>query len=484
MNCSRKSECSLVKRVVLLSIALTLIITVSLVASFGYNSLNRKEGKSIYVGVTFGGDNSTDAKLLIDKVKEYTNLFILQSGDLQKNITTIIDIGDYAINSGLSFIGYFGSIPDDRSYITSFLSHVEAWGNNFLGIYFDDELSGKMLDMYNYKLYDATLNETVTKYYNGQVSITKADGTIVDYIGLGYVLVYNPTSSPPIFYQPNGDIGVEVKGVSYIFKADGTVFEKGKNGSIDKKVENTAGLPQIESYAEILAKRPLMSSEDAANRVVNNIHTKIDWLHNQSVVRTFTSDYALYWYDYLGGYDVVLAQLGWNNTLSQEIGLVRGAANLQDKDWGTIITWKYTQPPYLATGDEMYQQMLTSYQCGAKYVVVFNYAKDMDGPYGTLQEEHFQALKRFWNEVVTNPNVKFGGIKAEAALVLPNNFGWGMRNANDTVWGLWAGNKTTDQIWDQLHVRLGQYGSKLDIVYDDPTYPVLGKYGEIYYWNK
>ena len=181
---------------------------------------------------------------------------------------------------------------------------------------------------------------------------------------------------------------------------------------------------------------------------------------------------------------MVLAELGWNNTVPQEIGLVRGAANLQNKDWGAIITWKYTQQPYLATGDEMYEQMLTSYECGAKYLVVFNYADDMNDPYGTLQDEHFQALERFWNDVVKNPSVNYGGIKAEGALVLPKDYGWGMRNPKDVIWGIWAGNNTTEQIWNHLQGRLGQYGSKLDIVYDDPTYPLLGKYREIYYWNQ
>ena len=151
---------------------------------------------------------------------------------------------------------------------------------------------------------------------------------------------------------------------------------------------------------------------------------------------------------------MVLAELGWNNTVAQEIGLVRGAANLQDKSWGTIITWKYTQPPYLTSGEEMFEQMRTSYECGAEYVVVFNYAEDMEGPYGTLQEEHFQALERFWNEVVQNPNVVHGGVKAEAALVLPKNYGWGMRNPHDIIWGLWNTNSTSEQIWTQLQDKL------------------------------
>jgi hypothetical protein len=117
-------------------------------------------------------------------------------------------------------------------------------------------------------------------------------------------------------------------------------------------------------------------------------------------------------------------------------------------------------------------------------VVVFNYADGMDGPYGTLQDEHFQALQHFWNDVVQNPNVKHGGITAEATLVLPKDYGWGMRHENDTIWGLWKADDTSQQIWNQVQSRLAQYGSKLDIVYDDPAYNVTGKYSQIYYWNQ
>jgi hypothetical protein len=163
---------------------------------------------------------------------------------------------------------------------------------------------------------------------------------------------------------------------------------------------------------------------------------------------------------------------------------VRGAANLQDKDWETIITWTYTQPPYLTSGDEVYNQMQLSYERGAKYVVVFNYAENMTDSYGTLQPEHFQAHQRFWNEVVQNSSVVHGGIKAEAVLVLPKDDGWGTRNQNDTIWGLWKADGSSQQVWNQLQNKLTEYGSKLDIAYDDPAYPVVGKYCQIYYWNQ
>ena len=132
----------------------------------------------------------------------------------------------------------------------------------------------------------------------------------------------------------------------------------------------------------------------------------------------------------------------------------------------------------------MYEQMLTSYECGAKYVVVFNYADDMDSPYGTLQEEHFQALQRFWNEVVQNSNIVHGRMKAEAVLVLPKDYGWGMRNPNDTIWGLWYAEGTSNLVWSQAQNKIAEYGSKLDIVYDDSSYTVVGKYSQVFYWNQ
>lgn len=38
------------------------------------------EPLGFHVGVSFGGNTTTQAELLIDKVKSYTNLFVVQSG--------------------------------------------------------------------------------------------------------------------------------------------------------------------------------------------------------------------------------------------------------------------------------------------------------------------------------------------------------------------------------------------------------------------
>jgi hypothetical protein len=58
-----------------------------------------------------------------------------------------------------------------------------------------------------------------------------------------------------------------------------------------------------------------------------------------------------------------------------------------------------------------------------------------------------------------------------------------MRNQNDTIWGLWKADGTSQQVWNQVQNKIAEYGSKLDIVYNDAAYPVAGKYGQIFYWN-
>ena len=203
---------------------------------------------------------------------------------------------------------------------------------------------------------------------------------------------------------------------------------------------------------------------------------------NAAGITTFTSDYGLYWFDYLGGYNVLFTELGWNCSVAEQIALIKGAARLQNKEWGAIITWTYDSPPYLDSGDQIYDQMLSSYEAGAKYIVVFDYPYAAGNVYGVMSNDQFIALQRFWNDITQQklPNLS----APDAVLVLPQNYGWGMRNPNDTIWGFWPTDDKTQQIAIATSELLTQYGVSLDIVYYDPAFPIANvAYKHVYYWN-
>jgi hypothetical protein len=440
-----------------------------------------------YVGVTYCGGNVTDAKLLIDRVKNYTNLFVIQSGLLEKNLTQLNEISTYAIASGLHIIVYFGAVAYNRNYVKDFLNN-EKWGSNLLGIYSDDEPGGKTLDSSNFNFVNPKTGYIVSKH-SDFLTAFKPDGTRIDYNANGSISI-KASDNTSIFYQPDGTIYLTINNALpderiYVIEANSTVYLLDDNGHIVSQVSDTSKLPKIEPYDQIVAQRPFQTQDDIANSLVATWQIDTSWLRSQTAVKLFTSDYALYWYDYLAGYDVVLAQLGWNQTEMQDIALARGAANVQGKDWGAIITWKYDQQPYLETGQELHDQMRLAYDDGAKYIIVFNFPTYPDNnPYGTLQDQHFLALEKFWNDTVKNKTVTNGGTKAEAVLVLPKNYGWGMRTPKDTIWGIWQPDDKSWQVWSAVQACLARYGSNIDIVYDDSDYEIAGRYQQLYYWNQ
>jgi len=199
-------------------------------------------------------------------------------------------------------------------------------------------------------------------------------------------------------------------------------------------------------------------------------------------ITAFTSDYCLYWWDYMGGYNTLFAELDMNTCVTEQIDLVKGAARLQDQEWGTIITWTYDTPPYLENGDQMYNQMLTSYEAGAKYIVIFDYPYVAGNKYGVMTNDQFNALQRFWNDITQKklPNLS----APDAVLVLPQNYGWGMTSPNDTIWGFFPPDDKSIQIGMAASKLLTLYGVNLDIVYYDPTFPIANvDYKYVYYWN-
>jgi hypothetical protein len=221
---------------------------------------------------------------------------------------------------------------------------------------------------------------------------------------------------------------------------------------------------------------------DAANQFVANIkaYSSLRFAKNYSIP-IFTSDYALYWWDYLGGYDTMFVELGWNHSTTQQIALCRGAANMQAKDWGAIILWKYDKPPYLGTGQELYSNMLAAYKGGAKYVLIFDYAET--NPTGILNEEHFEAMKNFYAYVKAYPRIVYGQTDGTVAFVMPANYGWGARWHDENIWGLWPADEKSPLIWENMNKLTDKYGLALDIVFDDPKLNNWARYSRVYFWN-
>jgi hypothetical protein len=406
-------------RVHLSALVLIGILALSLAAALvAHTQSSNTKTPSVYVGVAFGGTTVDQAKLLIDRVKSYTNLFILNAGrnSLSINQTAVTEICDYATSQGLSIIVNLGvktrETPDwQREF---FNSAKERYGEEFLGVYYDDEPMGIPFDWDWYGV-----------FRNGSEA---------------YQDPYLPALAP-------------------LFQRLHNASENGQQPA-DYSVE-------AKWYHNLL--------------MLNRGHNEL----KANNITTFTSDYLLYWYDFLGNYDTVFAQIIGSNTTenNKQISQIRGAANLQNKTWGTIITWSHLQPVDLGTGEVIHNQMVNAYNAGAKYIILFNYPYNETGnPYGILTDEHFAAMKKFWDQTATKQNPT--AANAKAVLVLPKDYGWGMRSIDDRIWGIWPADDKAQIIWSSTQKMLAQYGLNLDIVYDDPAYSVQGKYSEVYFWNQ
>jgi hypothetical protein len=377
----------------ILTVILLTSIFCSAVIYVNNNSESEVSEEEFFFGVSFGGNTTSQAKQLIDKVKGYTNLFVINCWDISTNETVLTEICEYAADADLKFMVFF-----------DFLSHTiypwhlpwldtakQRWEDQFLGVYLYDEPGGRQIDSGHWNI-EASASEMVS----------------------------------------------DCSEAAELFVTD------------------------------ISSSR---SMHDVKNRNI----------------AAFTSDYALYWFDYLAGYDAVFVELGWNHNRTQHIALGRGAANVQEKDWGAIIVWKDRDPEdndkgIYKTGPEMLQDMEVAYRAGAKYLIVFNFPYNQ--PFGILEEEHFNAMESFWETIHSPQQGSLEKVEAEAAFVLPKDYGWGMRRVNDNIWfPEWGSDDRSPLIWENMNKLIERYGLKLDIIYDDPRFGFEEKYSNIYFWS-
>jgi len=374
--------------------------------NFGINE--QKSDPEFFVGVEYAIDNHSveGCKALVDRVKNFTNLFVVDSVGITFDINNLNEVCDYVYDSGLYFLVFFIPLHEEYENITTdgqhqtlimrynYYPHLwiadakEEYGDKFLGAYAMDEPGGHQLD---------------------------------------------------------------------------------------------AGSSQLVTEAP--------NQKNATDTYMNWLRSHIDYYlysREHEGISVLTSDYGLYWFDYKSGYDTVLAEFAWNHSRPLHVALCRGAAKVQNREWGVMLTWTYNGPPYLVSGDELYDDLVLAYHNGAKYAVIFDHP-DLYPEFGILTEDHFGNLTDFWNYVDSNPD-KHGTIKAEVAYVLPQNFGFGFRNSDDTIWGLWSADtdERTEKIWGDVNQLIDEYGFSLDIVYSDPEFndELKRHYDKVFFWNE
>ena len=131
------------------------------------------------------------------------------------------------------------------------------------------------------------------------------------------------------------------------------------------------------------------ASEDFVETLTGALTINVDWF-NPSPVQSqlFTSDYALYWYDYLSGYGTVFAEFVGDQSRQIAVALDRGAANVLGKDWGAIITYQENGPE---NATQLYSDMKFAWQSGAKYIVVFDGNSTDASTSGVLTQAHIRC---------------------------------------------------------------------------------------------
>jgi hypothetical protein len=362
------------------------------------------------VGVEYALSESSveGCKALVDRVKNFTNFFVIDSLGIALDFNSLNEVADYVYDAGLYFIVFFischeeetvtmpdGEQKDVRILRYNYYPHIwisdakKKYGDKFLGAYTMDEPGGNQLDSGPFQLIEDAKDET-----------------------------------------------------------------------------------------------------EAANLFVDLLYLHIEYfLHARECddITVLTSEYGLYWYDYKVGYDTVLVEFAWNHSRPLNVALCRGAATAHNKDWGIMLTWTYNAPPYLVSGDEMFDDLITGYHNGAKYAVIFDHPATSYSDYGILTDEHFVALENFWNYLKNNPE-KHATKQASAVYVLPEDFGFGLRRADDKIWGIWEAETDirVKRIWNDLNLLVDKYGFGLDIIYNEPEIvaDIINRYDEVFLWNE
>jgi hypothetical protein len=387
------------RKAVLAVLLITLLVAFIV---FAFDRISTSRSIDFHVGVEFAySSNLNDSQIilrdleaLVDKVKNYTNLFVIGAPQVSLNQTLLTQSCDYISNASLDFIVLYTDTTKYDYNLREWTTNAQqSYGDKFLGVYRIDEPGGKELE-------NATVNGVSDRFLNPK--------------------------------------------------------------EFDPAVRNYTG---------------------AADEYVTFLKAHLDLIGERLYPKIFTSDFGLYWFDYMAGYETVFAEFVWNQSRETAIALCRGAAVAQGKDWGIIVTWMYDKEPYIESGQQLYTDLVLAYRAGAKYAVIFDYPNVTD--YGILKEEHFEALQNFWSYAQSNQQ-EFGANQGKVAYVLPAGYGFGFRNPGETIWGIWNADDLSPKVFNDVNTLINKYSSSFDIVYDDPEYmaAITNRYGKLLFWNE
>jgi hypothetical protein len=134
------------KKRLIVALSVLLLVVLSAVLLYARTPVESTTTQKPYIGVAFGGDTVEQAKALIDRTRNYTNLFILQSGPISYNETATTEICNYATAARQSIIVYFGDLAPNilaqrgLSWRTTWVTNAKTvYGSQFLGVYYYDE---------------------------------------------------------------------------------------------------------------------------------------------------------------------------------------------------------------------------------------------------------------------------------------------------------------------------------------------------------
>ncbi len=146
-------------------VLITIIILPLFLAVFYFDEEKQTLIPGFFVGVEYAVANHSveDCKALVDRTKNFTNLFVIDSFGITSDFVKLDEICDYVYDSGLYFLVFFISPVgenenDDLVFRYNFYPHIwisnakEKYGEKFLGIYAMDEPGGSQLDQGPFKM--------------------------------------------------------------------------------------------------------------------------------------------------------------------------------------------------------------------------------------------------------------------------------------------------------------------------------------------